>query len=123
MRRSQIAVAAAAAVAGGEGIGDVQSIPSPLSLSPSFCFCPADVYPCPELAALGGLGLLPITLSLKPSSLCKTTQGRKTEAVWACVSAFGGYVVLYPRQFSPSSVVLVIMPVWLLSLPHAVATK
>lgn len=67
----QIAAAAAATVADGEGVGDVQSIPTSLPPSRSVSvLCLADVYPGPELAALGGLGLPPIILSLKPSSLC-----------------------------------------------------
>ena len=47
--------------------------------------CLADVYPGP---ALGGLGLPPITLSSKPSSLSRATRGEKEKTeIWGlCVS-------------------------------------
>lgn len=81
-RGPQIAAPAAAAIAGGEGI-KMCNLPPPrslLSFSVSM-LCPADVYPGPELIAVSGLGFSPILLSLKPSSFCKTMQGRHTESV------------------------------------------
>lgn len=84
-RGPQIAAPAAAAIAGGEGIKMCNLSPprSLLSFSVSM-LCLADVYPGPELTALSGLGFPPISLSLKPSSFCKTTQGRHTESVGLC---------------------------------------
>lgn len=56
---AQIAAAAAAAIADGEGI-------KMCILPPCSVLCPVDVYPSLELIALSRLGFPPIRLSLKP---------------------------------------------------------
>lgn len=52
-------------LASAEGVGE--SIPLSLSVSASV-LCPEDVYPGSELAALSGLGLPPIILSLNTNT-------------------------------------------------------
>lgn len=78
----------AAAIAGGEGI-KMCSLPLPLPPTPVSMLCPADVYPGPELAALGGLSFPPITHSLKPSCLSKNHTGERRQSVGLCVCFWG----------------------------------
>lgn len=79
----RIAAAAAAVIAVGKGIKMFA-----LSIPPSLCLyaVPSGCLSRPRARSSRWMGFPPITHSLKPSSLCKTTGGRKTERVGLCVS-------------------------------------
>lgn len=74
----RIAGAAAAVIAVGKGIKMFA-----LSMPPSLCLyaVPSGCLSRPRARSSQWMGFPPITHSLKPSSLCKTTGGRKTERV------------------------------------------